>query len=53
MGVLPPTDRIRLNAQIKPTGYIKVEVEILGQGVIEGRSLEETDRFVGDNIASP
>lgn len=53
VAVMPPGHRIRLNAIISPTGYIKVAVRLLGKGDVPGRSFEDADRLLGDNLAMP
>ena len=53
VAVVPPGDRIRLNASVKPTGYIKVAVQRFGQGDVPGRSFDDADRLVGDGLALP
>jgi len=54
VAVMPPGDRIRLNAVIPPTGYIKVAVRIQGKSDdIPLRSFEQTDSMVGDSLAFP
>jgi len=53
VAVVPPAGRIRLNAVVKPTGYIQVAVRLLGKGDVPGRSFDQTDRLVGDDLAMP
>ncbi|HOX38250.1 MAG TPA: hypothetical protein PL033_09725 [Candidatus Brocadiia bacterium] len=53
VAVIPPGDNIRLNAVVKPTGYIKVALRKFGGGDIEGRGFDDTDRFAGDDQAFP
>jgi hypothetical protein len=54
VAVIPPGDRIRLNASVKPSGYIQVAVRRLGQGDdVPGRSFEDADRLVGDSLSMP
>jgi len=53
VGIMPPGDRIRLNASIRPTGYIKVAVRLMGQGDVPGRGFEDADFLVGDDVAMP
>jgi hypothetical protein len=51
---MPPGEKIRLNATVKPTGYIKVAIRLYGAGSdVSGRSFEDTDRMIGDNLAMP
>lgn len=54
VGVVPKGDHIRLNASVKPTGYIKVAVRPCGsEEDIAGRTFAEADRMVGDGLAMP
>jgi hypothetical protein len=53
VGVCPPGDRIRLNATVRPSGYIKVAVKIVYGGDVTGRSFDECDRFAGDKPDFP
>ena len=53
VAVIPRGDRIRLNASVKPSGYIKVALRRLGKGDVPGRSFEDADRLVGDGLAMP
>jgi hypothetical protein len=53
VAVVPPGDRIRLNASVKPSGYIKVAVRRFGAADVAGRSFEDADRLVGDGLAMP
>ncbi len=53
VAVLPKGDRIRLNAMVPPTGYIKVAVSILHKGDMEGCSFDNTDPIIGDGLELP
>ncbi len=53
VAVVPPGNSIRLNAIVKPTGYIQVAVRLLDQVDVPGRSFEESDRLIGDELAMP
>jgi hypothetical protein len=54
VAVVPPGERIRLNASVIPTGYIQVAVRLFGQGTdVPGRTFADTDRLVGDGLALP
>jgi len=54
VAVIPPSDRMRLNAVVKPTGYIKVAVRIHGSSEdMSGHTFEDIDRLVGDSLAMP
>ncbi len=51
VAVIPPTDKIRLNATVRPTGYIKVAVQLFGgKNICE---FEDTDKIVGDGLEIP
>ncbi len=51
VAVIPPTDKVRLNASVRPTGYIKVAVQIFGGKNL--REFEDTDTIVGDGLEIP
>jgi hypothetical protein len=53
VAVVPPGERIRLNASVKPSGYIKVAVQRYGAGEVPGRSFDDADRLLGDGLAMP
>lgn len=53
VAVVPRGDRIRLNASVKPSGYVKVAVSLFEKGPVEGRGLDDADRLVGDGLAMP
>jgi hypothetical protein len=54
VALVPPGERIRLNASVPPTGYIQVAVRLFGQGAdVPGRTFADTDRLVGDGFALP
>lgn len=54
VAVIPPGDRIRLNATVKPTGYIKAAVRLYGsQDDLPAHTFEDTDGLVGDDLAMP
>lgn len=53
VAVVPKGSRIRLNASVKPSGYIKTTVSVFGKGDVEGRSFDDADRLVGDGLALP
>ena len=46
-------DSIRINASVKPSGYIKTQVRTFGGGVIEGRTFGTADRIIGDGPHLP
>lgn len=53
VAVVPRGDRIRINAIVKPSGYIKTKVRVFGGGVLEGRTFDAADRIVGDGLQMP
>jgi len=53
VAVIPKGNNIRLNASVKPTGYIKTSVRILGKETIPGRNFSDADRLLGDSLAMP
>lgn len=53
VAVVPRGDRIRLNASVKPSGYIKTSVSVMGKGDVAGRSFDDADRLIGDGLALP
>ncbi len=53
VAVTPRGDRIRLNATVGPTGYIRTAVRRLSKGDVSGRSFEDADRLIGDGLAMP
>ncbi|MBI2925424.1 MAG: hypothetical protein HYY24_06935 [Verrucomicrobia bacterium] len=54
VAVVPPGDRVRLNAVVKPTGYVKVAVRRFGSGEdVAGRGFADCDHFAGDGFALP
>jgi len=51
VAIVPPGERIRLNASVLPTGYIQVAVRLFGQGDdLAGRSFADADRLIGDSL---
>ncbi|MBI4660680.1 MAG: hypothetical protein HY735_17725 [Verrucomicrobia bacterium] len=54
VALVPPADRIRLNAAIPPTGAMQVAVRLHGKGEeLPGRGFEQTDRLLGDSLELP
>jgi len=54
LAVVPRGNALRLNASVKPTGYIRVAVRKFGSGTdIPGRTFDDADRIVGDGLAVP
>ncbi|MBD3181012.1 hypothetical protein GF312_01900 [Candidatus Poribacteria bacterium] len=51
---IPPGDKIRLNAVVKPTGYIKIAVRPYGShDDLAECTFDNTDRLVGDELEMP
>ncbi len=47
-------DRLRVNADVAPTGFLKLAVRQWGEGGdIAGRSFAESDRIIGNSLAAP
>ncbi len=53
VAVVPPGQRIRLNAVVPPTGYLRVAVRAFGAGDVPGRGFAECDAMVGDSLGFP
>jgi len=53
VGLVPPGNRIRLNATIRPAGYIRVAVQRLDGEALPGRTFADCDPLVGDGLAMP
>lgn len=53
VAVIPRGDRLRLNASVKPTGYIKTAIQVYGRGEVSGRAFEDADRIIGDGLDMP
>jgi hypothetical protein len=54
VAIMPTTERVRLNAVIKPTGYIKVAVRLTdGKRWLADREFDQTDPMVGDSLEFP
>lgn len=53
VAVVPPGNRIRLNASVRPAGFVQVGVQRLRQDEIPGRGLADCDAMVGDSQAMP
>ena len=54
VAIVPPGDRIRINAIVPPTGYIQISVRPYGSGEdLPGRRFEDCDRVIGDVTAAP
>lgn len=54
VAVLPRGDRIRLNATIKPSGYIRTSIRRFdSRDPLPGRDFGDADRLVGDSLEFP
>lgn len=50
--VLPPGERLRANADVAPSGYLKVAVRTWGgRDDLPGRTFAESDRIIGNALA--
>jgi len=50
--VVPPGDRLRVNAGVAPSGCLKVAVRIGSSGSdLPGRTLAKSDRLIGTSLA--
>jgi hypothetical protein len=51
--VVPPGERLRANADVAPSGYLKVAVRTWGSREdLPGRTFAESDRIIGDSLAA-
>ena len=51
--VVPPGDRLRVNAEVAPAGYLKLAVRKWGGGTdLPGRSFADCDRVIGNSLAA-
>jgi hypothetical protein len=52
VAIVPPGEKIRLNAIIPPTGYNKVAIRRFGtREDVPGRGFDDADRLIGDSLA--
>ena len=52
--VVPPADRLRVNADVAPAGHLKLAVRLWGTSAdLSGRSFAECDRIIGNSLAAP
>ena len=50
--VVPPGERLRVNADVAPSGYLKVALRVWGGGSdLAGRTFVESDRVIGNSLA--
>lgn len=50
--VVPPDERLRVNAEVAPSGYLKVAVRTWGSREdLPGRTFAESDRVIGNSLA--
>ena len=53
MFVVLPTDRLRVNADVAPSGYLKVAIRVWGASAdLPGRTFAESDRLIGNSLAA-
>jgi hypothetical protein len=51
--MVPPSERLRVNADVAPTGYLKVAVRVWGSSQdLPGRTLADSDRLIGNSLAA-
>jgi len=51
--VVPPSERLRVNADIAPTGYLQVAVRVWGSSQdLPGRTFADSDRLIGNSLAA-
>ena len=53
VAVIPRGNRIRLNAIVHPTGYIRTALRRMNHAELPGRTFVESDRIIGDSLAVP
>lgn len=54
VAVVPRGDRIRINASVRPTGYIQIALRLFDtESDIPGRTFDDADRLVGDGLEMP
>jgi hypothetical protein len=51
--VVPPGERLRVNADVAPSGYLKVAVRAWSSGSdLPGRTFADADRLIGNSLAA-
>jgi hypothetical protein len=51
--IVPPSEHLRLNADVAPTGYLKIAIRIWGSSQdLAGRTFSESDRVIGNSLAT-
>jgi hypothetical protein len=51
--VVPPTERLRINADVAPSGNLKLAIRLWGRREdLSGRTFGESDRLVGNSLAA-
>jgi hypothetical protein len=51
--IVPPRERERVNADVAPSGYLRVAVRVWSSGSdLPGRTFTESDRLTGDSLAA-
>ena len=53
VAVVPRGEHIRLNASVRPSGYIKTAIRNLGNKTLPNRDFEDADRIIGDGLTLP
>ncbi|HRZ38740.1 MAG TPA: hypothetical protein P5534_20540, partial [Candidatus Paceibacterota bacterium] len=50
---VPPGDRLRVNADVAPSGYLNVGIRVWGErDELSGRTLAESDRVIGNALGA-
>jgi hypothetical protein len=51
--IFPPTERLRVNADVAPSGNLKLAIRVWGKGEdLPGRTFAESDRLIGNSLAA-
>ena len=51
--IVPPTERLRVNADVAPSGYLKAAIRVWGnRDDLPGRTFAECDRRIGNSLAA-
>jgi hypothetical protein len=51
--IVPPTERLRTNANVAPSGYLKLAIRVWGNpDDLPGRTFADSERVLGDSLAA-
>jgi hypothetical protein len=51
--IVPPTERLLVNADVAPSGYLKMAIRVWGsRDDLAGRTFAESDRVIGNSLAA-